>query len=132
MAVGRPSFGASLLDGTATRRVSGPVEEWSAEARPRSRAGYGREVLRIAIRVRPGASHPGVAGAVDGRLQVRVAARAVDGRATEAALAAVADAFGVRRSAVTLVHGATSRDKLVAVEGALDALTRRYEELLRT
>ena len=88
-------------------------------------------MLRIPIRVRPGASHPGVGGAVGGRLQVRVSARAVDGRATEAALAAVADAFGVRRSAVTLLQGATTRDKVVAVEGALDALTLRHEELLR-
>ena len=39
----------------------------------------------------------------------------MDGKATEAALAAVAGAFGVRRSAVTLVSGASSRTKLVDV-----------------
>jgi uncharacterized protein YggU (UPF0235/DUF167 family) len=39
----------------------------------------------------------------------------VDGKATEAALAAVAGAFGVRRSAVTLVSGASSRTKIVDV-----------------
>ncbi len=63
-------------------------------------------------------------GAHDGALVVRVTARAVDGRATEAALAAVADAFGVRRSAVTLVTGATSRTKLVEVDGGTDAVLR--------
>jgi uncharacterized protein YggU (UPF0235/DUF167 family) len=42
----------------------------------------------------------------------------VDGQATAAALAAVADAFGVRRSAVTLFSGATSRTKIVDVPGA--------------
>jgi uncharacterized protein YggU (UPF0235/DUF167 family) len=42
----------------------------------------------------------------------------VDGKATEAALAAVAAAFGVRRSAVTLVTGASSRTKVVDVAGA--------------
>jgi uncharacterized protein len=46
---------------------------------------------------------------------VRVSARAVDGKATEAALAAVAGAFGVRRSAVTLVSGASSRTKIVDI-----------------
>jgi hypothetical protein len=40
----------------------------------------------------------------------------VDGKATEAALAAVADAFGVRRSAVTLVSGASSRTKIVDID----------------
>jgi uncharacterized protein YggU (UPF0235/DUF167 family) len=70
-----------------------------------------------------------VGGEHDGALVVRVAARAVDGRATEAALAAVADAFGLRRSRVTLVRGPTSRTKVVEVEGGdpetLAALLRR-------
>jgi uncharacterized protein len=50
-------------------------------------------------------------------LIVRVSARAVDGKATEAALAAVAAAFGVRRGAVTLVAGASGRAKVVDVAG---------------
>jgi uncharacterized protein len=49
---------------------------------------------------------------------VRVTARAVDGAATQAALTAVADAFGVRARAVSLISGATSRTKVVEVEGA--------------
>jgi hypothetical protein len=72
--------------------------------------------MRIAIRVRPGSAHPGVHGEHAGALVVRVSARAVDGKATEAALAAVADAFGVRRSAVTLVSGTSSRTKIVDVD----------------
>ena len=71
--------------------------------------------MRITIRVRPGAAHPGVGGEHAGALVVRVSARAVDGKATEAALAAVADAFDVRRSAVTLVSGAQSHTKIVDV-----------------
>ena len=74
--------------------------------------------LRVPLRVRPGAGRTRVGGSHGGALVVRVSAPAVDGRATEAALAAVAAAFGVRRSAVTLVTGATSRSKVVAVEGA--------------
>jgi uncharacterized protein len=71
--------------------------------------------MRITIRVRPGSAHPGTGGGYAGALIVRVSARAVDGKATEAALAAVADAFGVRRSAVTLVSGAASRTKIIDV-----------------
>ena len=53
-----------------------------------------------------------------GALVVRVSARATGGQATAAALAAVAAAFGVPRSAVTLVAGATSRTKILDVAGA--------------
>jgi uncharacterized protein YggU (UPF0235/DUF167 family) len=71
--------------------------------------------MRITIRVRPGSAHPGVGGEHSGAPVVRVSARAVDGKAMEAALAAVAGAFGVRRSAVTLVSGASSRTKIIDV-----------------
>jgi uncharacterized protein len=67
--------------------------------------------------VKPGARRTVVGGAHDGALVVRVAERAVDGHATEAALAAVAETFGLRRRQVSLVTGATSRIKVVDVEG---------------
>jgi uncharacterized protein YggU (UPF0235/DUF167 family) len=59
-----------------------------------------------------------VGGEYGGALVVRVSARAVDGQATAATLAAVAEAFGVRRHAVTLVAGGTSRTKIIEVAGA--------------
>ena len=61
-------------------------------------------------------AHPSVRGEHVGSLVVRVRARAVGGQATEAALAAVAGAFGVRRGAVTLVSGASSRTKIVDID----------------
>jgi uncharacterized protein len=81
--------------------------------------------VRVTIRVRPGAGRTQVGGEHAGALLVRVTAPAVDGRATEAALAAVAGAFGVRRRAVTLVSGATSRTKVVEVAGADQAALDR-------
>lgn len=87
--------------------------------------------MRVGIRVRPGASRTRVGGAYGDALVVAVSARAVDGAATEAALAAVADAFGVRRRHVDLVTGVTSRDKVVELDD--DALTdgpRRLADLL--
>jgi uncharacterized protein YggU (UPF0235/DUF167 family) len=94
--------------------------------------------MRILLRVKPGASRTRVGGRYEGTgdgvggpaLVVSVAARAVEGQATKAVLEAVAAAFGVRRSAVTLVRGATSRDKLVAVEGEESVLKPRFERLL--
>jgi uncharacterized protein YggU (UPF0235/DUF167 family) len=77
--------------------------------------------VRILVRVKPGASRTQVGGRYGGpsgaALVVAVVAGAVEGQATSAVLQAVAEAFGVRRSAVTLVRGAASRDKLLEVAG---------------
>jgi hypothetical protein len=70
-----------------------------------------------------------VGGEHDGALLVRVSAPAVDGRATEAALKAIAAAFGVRRRAVTLITGAASRTKIVEVAGADQADLNRLLSL---
>jgi uncharacterized protein (TIGR00251 family) len=78
--------------------------------------------LRVAIRVRPGSSRPGVGGVHGDALVVRVSERAVDGKATEAALRALAAAFGVARREIRLVSGPASRDKVVAVTGEPDSL----------
>ncbi len=86
--------------------------------------------MRIDIRVRPGASRTRVGGAYGDRLVVAVGARAVDGAATDAALAAVADAFGVRRRAVTLALGVTSRDKTVEIDLPDDVVRARLAALL--
>jgi uncharacterized protein len=74
----------------------------------------------ITIRVHPGASRARVGGlhAEPGHehvLGVWVTQRAVDGKATEAALDAVADVLGVSRRAVRLVRGDRSRVKVVEV-----------------
>lgn len=85
--------------------------------------------VRIEIRVRPGAPLTRVGGAYGEALVVAVAARAVDGRATDAALAAVAAAFRVRRRQVRLVTGATSRTKIVEVVGEEARIRSRLTEL---
>jgi hypothetical protein len=63
-------------------------------------------------------------------LVVAVSAPAVDGRATEAALRAVAQALGVRPRQVSLVSGSTSRDKLVEVADPPADLPERLARLL--
>lgn len=90
--------------------------------------------VRISVRVKPGSSRERVGGRYDGpsgpALVVAVTAPAVDGRATAAVLEAVAKAFGVRRRAVVLVSGATSRDKVLDVGADEAAVTRRLADLL--
>jgi len=73
--------------------------------------------LTFAIRVRPGASRAKVGGRYAGpwgpAVVVAVNAPPVDGKATEAALKALAKALGVRPSDLSLRTGAASRDKLL-------------------
>jgi uncharacterized protein YggU (UPF0235/DUF167 family) len=83
--------------------------------------------VRVLIRAKPGAAatrvggrHPGPRGDA---LVVSVQARAVEGAANEAVVDALARAFGVRRRDVSIVAGATSRDKMVEVEGEHVAAT---------
>ena len=81
----------------------------------------------MTVRVRPGASRTRVGGrwGAEEVLGVSVAARAVDGAATAAVRAAVAEAFGVRGRDVTLVAGERSRTKVleVGVDDATGAAT---------
>jgi uncharacterized protein YggU (UPF0235/DUF167 family) len=63
-------------------------------------------------------------------LVVSVTPRATGGKATEAALRAVAAAFGVRRRDVSLVTGATSRDKVLEIDGVTADLSGRRDVLL--
>ena len=89
-------------------------------------------VATIQIRVRPGASRPKVGGAYGDPpvLVVAVAARAVDGKATQAALRALADALGLPRGRLSLVTGATSRTKVVAVQDPPEDLEARVAALI--
>jgi len=73
--------------------------------------------MRIAVRAHPGASRERAQWDGD-VLHVWVTARAVEGQANAALVRAVARAFGVRASAVSLVSGERGRDKVVEVEGS--------------
>ena len=89
--------------------------------------------LSVPVRVRPGAGRTRVGGSYAGphgpALIVAVGAPAVDGRATEAARRALAEALGVRAADVTLKIGATSRDKVFTVASAGPAVVARLAEL---
>jgi len=69
------------------------------------------------LHVQPGAARSGFAGEHDGRLKLRLAARAVDGKANEALIEFLADYFGVPRRNVRIAAGLKSRRKRVIVEG---------------
>jgi uncharacterized protein YggU (UPF0235/DUF167 family) len=71
---------------------------------------------RLALRVTPGARGEGLT-IEDGRLLAKVRAKPEDGKATQAAMALVAQALGLAASRVRLLRGATSREKLLEIVG---------------
>jgi uncharacterized protein (TIGR00251 family) len=88
-------------------------------------------VLRVTVRVRPGASRTAVGGRYGAdALVVAVAARAVDGAANRAVIEALAQAFSIRPREVRIVTGATARSKIVTLQGDHDALAGRLTDLL--
>ena len=70
---------------------------------------------RLAVKVTPGAREESVTLAEDAVL-VKVRAPADKGAANDAVIAVVARALGLAPSRLTLLRGATSRQKLLAVE----------------
>lgn len=83
----------------------------------------------LQIWVRPGSSRTKVGGWHAGSLTVAVTAKAVDGAATDAALAAVARALGLARRQVWLVRGARARQKSLGVALPVQELARRLATL---
>ena len=83
------------------------------------------DALTIDILVVPRASRTAVGPRVGDRLRVAVTAPPVDGAANAAVIEAIAEAFGVRRAAVTIVRGERGRRKTVRIEGAEAAVLAR-------
>jgi uncharacterized protein len=92
--------------------------------------------VTVPIRVKPGSSVASVGGSYAGpygdALIVAVNAPAVDGRANEAVLRAVAKALAVRPGSVSVRLGTTARNKLLEVSDAPVDLAERLRQLLTT
>lgn len=89
-----------------------------------------REGQLLHVRVQPRASRNEVVGWQGTALRVRVTAAPTDGRANRAVAELLAAACRVAPSAVELVRGAATRDKLFRVgDLSLDALRARLAEL---
>lgn len=93
------------------------------------------EGLELRVRVSPRARRAAVgglhAGADSAALMVAVREAPSDGAANDAARRALAEALAVPPSALRLLRGARSRDKLFAVAGDPDRLAGRLSGLLR-
>ena len=69
------------------------------------------------LHVQPGASRSEFAGRHGERIKVRLAARAVGGKANEALIEFLASHYGVAKRNVRIVSGLRSRQKRVEIDG---------------
>jgi uncharacterized protein (TIGR00251 family) len=88
--------------------------------------------LTLRVRVQPRASREAVGGLRGGALVVRLTAPPVEGSANAALCRLLGKTLGLAPSAVSLLRGAASRDKLVRIEGlGREAARLKLGDLLR-
>ena len=120
----RPGLHAIILRTACQVSAQERADEGLASAEGIHDAGRGGRALAQAAVIRKAAQaahghhhDPRSAGVHGASLKLRINAPPVDGKANEAVLAFLAERLGVRRQAVRLASGATSRAKRVAVDG---------------
>jgi uncharacterized protein (TIGR00251 family) len=69
------------------------------------------------LKVIPNASCSEITGWKDGVLQVRIAAPPVKGKANKELVAILSRMLGVSKSAITIIKGQASRNKVINIEG---------------
>jgi uncharacterized protein (TIGR00251 family) len=73
--------------------------------------------IQLALKVTPNAGRNEISGYKEGVLQVKVAAAPVKGKANKALTDLLAERLGIRKSAITIIKGETSRNKVVLING---------------
>jgi uncharacterized protein len=74
--------------------------------------------VRFAVHVQPRASRTGIAGVHGDALKIAVSAPPADGAANEAVIELLARSLSLPQRSVRLISGATSRRKIIEVDGA--------------
>ena len=72
---------------------------------------------RILLRVYPDAPKNEVVGFSGGVLRIRIAAPPVRDKANKELMAFFSQMLGVNKTALTIIHGRASKNKLLAIEG---------------
>ena len=74
--------------------------------------------IRLAVQITPNARKTEVTGVLEDVLKLRLQAQPIDGKANEALVKYFAQTLDVPRSAVTITHGQTNKNKLIEVVSA--------------
>ncbi len=70
----------------------------------------------IEVWVKPNSTKAGLEAAPEGHYVARVKSAPVEGKANDEVIAVIAKHFGLRRSQVSIRHGASGRRKLVSLD----------------
>jgi hypothetical protein len=73
--------------------------------------------VSFTVRLQPKAKKTALVAELDGALKVAVTAPPIEGRANEALIRFLAELLKVARSSVTIAAGASSRNKVIRIEG---------------
>jgi uncharacterized protein (TIGR00251 family) len=87
--------------------------------------------FRLLVRVQPRAARDRITGLHDEMIKVQVHAPANDGAANAALITLLATTLALPRRAVRIVRGATTRTKLVEIEGDVESCWRHLTDALR-
>lgn len=73
-------------------------------------------IMKINIKVIPGAKVEQIQTSLDGGLKVWVKGKPVEGEANRAVIALLSKHFGVPKNSVIIVKGLTSRNKIIQID----------------
>ncbi len=76
-----------------------------------------RPVARLSVKVAPNTSRNEIVGIKEGVVYIKVAAPPDKGKANKELIAFLADNLGIKKSALLIVKGQTSRHKTIVIEG---------------
>jgi uncharacterized protein (TIGR00251 family) len=91
-----------------------------------------RDLLTLLLHVQPNAKRTEIAGVYGGRLKVRIAAPAVEGKANELLVGFLADTFDLPGGRVMIRRGSHGRTKTVEIYGQAASLLARVKRLLHS
>ena len=86
--------------------------------------------VTVSIQATPNAPRSQIVGWLGERLKVKLKAPAVEGKANAELVRFLAEQFGVRANAVTLLRGETARTKVVRIDGVEESQFREKIERL--
>ena len=85
--------------------------------------------ITLSVRVVPRASRNEIAGYHDGALRIRVAAPPVEGAANRELIKFLSKSFRVPQSAVTIISGSNSRNKIVRITNPSTVMLEELSKL---
>ncbi len=76
-----------------------------------------KDGITIEVKVEPRSSKKGISGIMGNVVKVKLTAAPVDGAANEQLIEVIADATGLRKSAIRIIRGSSAKRKIIEIKG---------------